>query len=48
MLESAFGTLLVAKYTSTEGGLSSMHAQVTCAFEMEELARYGHGTLEEI
>ena len=29
-------------------GLSSMHAQVTCAFEMEELARYGHGTLEEI
>ena len=25
-----------------------MHAQVTCAFEMEELARYGHGTLEEI
>ena len=29
-------------------GLSSMHAQVTCAFEMEELACYGHGTLEEI
>ena len=29
-------------------GLSSMHAQVTCAFRMEELAHYEHGTLEEI
>ena len=28
-------------------GLSSMHAQVTCAFEMEELAHDQHGTLGE-
>ena len=44
MLKSACGTLLVAIYTAIEGGLSSMHAQITCAFIMEELAHYKHGT----